>query len=364
MAFAKFTNQEGLLCMSLLGHHSLDALPTAQATLDAAGESQASIGYIIWDDGLSHTVSSSGGKVYFRVGTVTWATAGSTLKIGIQDVTSGLEDGSYDVYDELVQGTDSIASNTLVTATMSSGSKVIANDSLIAVIVELTTRNGADSITCTRTTGGGGIPYASVDSGSGPAKVVGMPLIAIEADDGTFGWFHQSTIPHQETFTSFNNGSAADEYAMIFKLPFKCTINRLIADIGEIDPGETGELILYSNPTSATPIAERVYSHDGDTFGTPGAAFARTWVPITEFTLEANTEYAVAYRPTSVANRSIRRITTIPSVNARKSTPFGTTLFGGTRADNAGAFTTSTTDWPSMGFQINKIDADRRRSML
>jgi len=358
MALQDFPNKQGILITPLISQSGMDNIVLTQTTMDAVGESTSYLGHLLWEDGASHTVSSAGGKIYLLFTVVSaWANVGTNLRVGIQDLTSGLEDGTFDVFDDLVPGTDTLTADVIKTVTMSSGTKTIAHSDLIAVVIEMTARGGTDAVSPARVTANAGMPYCAVDSGVGVTRSASMPFCLIEADDGAVGWFHQACVPYTSTNTSFNSGSTPDEYALIFSLPFKATTNMLFANIGDVDAGENGEVILYSDPTG-TPVAERTYTHTGDNYGTIGNASGMLNAPITEFTLQPNTTYAVAYRPTTVANRILKRITSIPSANSRKTTPFGTTLLGGTRTDNTGAFATSTTDFPVLGLYVNKLSDD------
>lgn len=330
-----------------------------QTTMDAAGESTAYIGQLQWEDGGSHTVSSAGGKIHWMPPvSATFANAGTTIRIGIQDVvlTTGIEDGSFDVYKDLVGGTDPIAGAAPIATAMANGTKTIANNDIIAVVIEMTSRGGADAVAPGRVSSLGTLPYCTVDTGSGPGKNASAPLCMVEADDGALGIFYAAiTIPCGISTTSFNNGSAIDEYAIVFEVPVKCVIDALCGFIGEIDSGETGNLLLYTDPTG-TPTLQRTASIDPDVIGQVAAAVTGIIVPITEYTLEVGTLYAISYQATSAGNRSISRLTTHTNANLRKFSFFGTTLLGGSRADNTGAFSTTSDNWPNLGFLIKELD--------
>lgn len=358
MALQELGNKQGILLMPYIGSHSLDELTITATAIDAAGESTSFIGPLYWDTGpgTQHSVSSVTGKIYWTPNNVgAWANAATSVLVGIQDITAGVEDGAYDVSGGMVPGVNPLTVTSVTAVTMTTGTKIIQSGSVIGVVVEMTARGGADSFNPQRINAGGGLPYCAIDVGSGPVKSATMPICLIEADDGAIGWFHQSGVPYADTVTAFNSGSAADEYAMIFQVTGKGATNYLMVTIGEVDAGEAGEVVLYGDPTG-TPSVMATYIHDGDTFGVVGATVAPMWVPIGETILEPNTEYAVAYKATTAGNRSIRRITSMGPLNARNTTPFGTTLLGGTRADGTGPFATSTADFPVFGFMFNELD--------
>lgn len=346
-----------LLVFPYIGAEGIVALPTSQQVADAVGESTSYIGAIRWEDELSHTVSSAGGKIYWIPNAATFG-AGSTYRIGIQNVnlTTGLETGTFDVYKDLVGGTDTITAAVINTAVMATGTKTLAHNALIAVSLELIAHGGTDSVAPRRVNITSGFPYCTLDTGTGPVVNQTLPYCVIEADDGALGILGPAfTIPHVAANTSFNSSSAVDEYAMIFQVPVKMAINRLMGIIGELDAGETGNLKLYTDPLG-TPVAVRTVALVPETYAHRSSGTSHAMVLIAEYTLEPNTTYAIAYEATSTGNRELRRVTAIPSANCRKFTMFGTTLRGGTRADGTGAFTPSDTDWPVLGFAINKLD--------
>ena len=66
---------------------------------------------------------------------------GSTnLRIGLQDVTpaTGFEDGTFDVYADLVGGTDTIAEDVILATPMESGTKTVTHGDLLAIAIEMT----------------------------------------------------------------------------------------------------------------------------------------------------------------------------------------------------------------------------------
>ena len=63
---------------------------TTTVTLDAANEAGIYIGRIIWADGGSHTVDTSGSSsIAWRTGAATFSNAGTTAKVGLAAVDTG-----------------------------------------------------------------------------------------------------------------------------------------------------------------------------------------------------------------------------------------------------------------------------------
>jgi hypothetical protein len=267
----------------------------------------------------------------------------------------------FDTNGVLTGGVDPITAGAITTVAMSTGSKTVAHNALIAVVIEMTARGGADSVSPTRLEAGGanqaGLPYTTADTGAGPAKgTASLPFCLVEADDGAVGVLtNPFTVPFVGTNTSFNSSSNPDEHCLNFQVTAKVTISRLGAQLGELDAGETGNLRLYTDP-QGTPVSVASVAVDPDVFAQSGANVGWGWWNITPYELQPNTAYCIAYEATTTANRIIRRVTSIPTANIRKLSPFGTTMSGGGRQDGTGAFSTSTTDWPMLGFWVSKLD--------
>lgn len=337
-----------------IGIDGSTAITTTATNIDAANEGMSMIGAIQWDDGASHVVSSAGGKVHWIPGGVTFANAGTTIRVGIQDVASGLPDATYDVYKDLVGGTDTLTAGTLTATAMATGTKTIGHGDVIAMVITMTARGGADFVAPRRRDVVAAFPYCTINTGSGHVRNNAMPHCLIEADDGALGILGPTfTVPMLTESVAFNSGSTPDEYAIVFQVPFKCSIDHLCVHSGATSAGEDASLVLYTDPLG-TPTAQRTAVLD-PTLHRDGAP-ALLWQRVTEYTLEPGTTYAISYVAQSTGGRQLQRIT-IPTAGCRKFTMFGTTLQGGSRTDGTGAFgSLSTTAWMILGFAINKLD--------
>lgn len=278
-------------------------------TIDAAGESLFSIGRARLAGGSgSKTISAAGGgALYFPLAAVTFANAGTSLDLGIQDVVSGLEDGTYDVSATYVGGTDTITANQWLRVVMETGTKTIAHNDEIGVGITLTARGGTDAIAITQLSTFYsslrqlGYPTLTHDIGAGPALRAGCWTVVIEFDDGTLGWIDglQPNIGLLGAATvAFNSGSTPDEYALVGSFPYKCTLGSIGSRIADIAAADDFELILYSSPTG-TPVAERTVTFDASFIGTGNGSFIGT---IAAYEIAANTTIGIAIRPTTVNN--------------------------------------------------------------
>lgn len=363
MALQTFPNQFGsLICTYPSQPHFSPSISPSNSTLNAAGESAAIIGYVTLEGGSSggsKTISSSGGKIHWRSSTLTFSNAGTTIRVGINDVgVTGLEDGTHDVYKDLVGGTDTI-NNGLNSTAMASGSKTISHGDFIAVVIEMTARGGTDQITVP-VYGPFLIPYGTVDTGAGPTKSSNCMQVTIEFDDGTVGWIGNNfiipggTATGLGTNTTFNVSSNPDERALIFQLPFPCSIVAPYLYLSSIASTDDYEIILYSDPLG-TPVAKRTITVDADLEGSASGPNIKGFS--TPYSISANTKYALAVRPTT-ANSVGWSDWVYGGGNSHLLRPsvLGANWYLGTRTNQTGAFTETTTTLPIAGFFINQFD--------
>jgi len=322
-------------------------------TMDAAGESVTVIGIVALSTGpgTSKTISASGGAIYWRAGSAnTFANSGTTLRIGVQDVSAGLEDGTFDVSADLVGGTDTITNSSIMGTLMETGTKTIAHGDTIAVSMELIARAGADSVIATAFAQGNQLvnSYLSADTGSGPVASQNIGQFSLLFDDGTVGWILYN-IPALVTTTTFGNGSTPDEYATIFQTPFANTIVGISAILDNVASTDTFEAILYSTPLG-TPVAEVTITVAPTLVVSATADGTWEWLFTSPFTPAINTNYAVAIRPTSVNTISLFRLQFGTGNGANRAvTPLGTLWSEGTRSDATGAFSSSLINLPCIG---------------
>ena len=362
MALQAFANGQGFLLSPLPVFPFTTS--TGNMTIDAAGESAAIVGYINLSSGVgtSATVSAAGsGKMHVRMEAITFASGSTNVRIGVNDVgATGLEDGTHDVFADVTGGGGGLTGSTVNTVTMTSGTKTISHGDLVALVVEMTARGGTDSIVMPRSsTNGLVIPYATADTGSGPAKgAFGAPYIAIEFDNGVIGWMTNHMPRGVVAGSGFNSGSTPDEYALVFQVPFKASAVGIYALLSSLASTDDFEMILYSDPLG-TPVAERTITQDMDLADTNGEqVWSRTFA--TAYTLSANTDYAIAIRPTTANSVAIFEIGLgTNGANLRKATPFGTNCSRYTRTNQSGAFgSQSTILIPAFGLWVGSLSDD------
>lgn len=322
-------------------------------TINATGEYVAFIGRLILESGSSK-VFSNASKIYWTSGSITFANVATNLRVGIQDVgATGFKDGTFDVYADLVGGGGGVTADALITTSLTTGSKTIANGDLIAIVIELTARAGSDSIQvlvsaqtfCS-------FPYSTSDSGAGNTKSLANPMITIESDDGTLGWFAGATFAKKLNQVVFDVDDTPDEYANVFKLPVKVEVNALG---GIINCGSSAdyELILYGDPLGTPNALATVSVTSALTNPASGYTEFQLSSPIT---LERDVYYAVSARPTTTNPITLFH-QSYHNSNLRKPTLLGTNWSRYSRTGLSGAFSSEdNTIVPFLGVIANKWD--------
>jgi hypothetical protein len=339
----------------------------AAITVNAAGESVGIVGNVrIAGNASSKTISAAGsGRILWLTGTVTFATSGSTVRVGIQDVSlsNGLEDGTYDVYKEYVQGTDTISVGYNI-ATMGSGSKTLSDGDVIAIVVEMPVRNGVDSITVGVTAPGitaananQGFPYGTSDTAALAKQVNSVLYAVISFDDGTAGWI-QGASPLRDVTTgvSINSGSTPDEYCNIFSVPYKMQISGISVQAANIASTDAFEVILYTDPLG-TPVATVTVTPDQDVVSATTGNSIHMF-HITPTTLTPNVTYGVALRPTTTNNITFYSVNVVAQSVAdmiKGALPLPNCKVG-TRTNQTGAFSDQNNLIPIMVLDVCGLD--------
>jgi hypothetical protein len=330
-------------------------------TLDATGEKTSFIGNMIWDDGGSHTVSSAGGKIHFRTGSaVTFADGSTTLDVGIQDVSTttapAQPDGSYDVKDTITGGDPELTSSSdaaWVTATMSTGTKTIANFQKVAIVFDLTARGGTDSLILAEVQGVGNMTNPTIATnltGTWTIATPGRGIAVVESDDGHFGTLLGTLPIIANTARSFSDATNPDEEGFVFQVPTERKVNAVVLNIQTGNANADFDIHIYSDPFG-TPTSVASASVEGAQGNS--AARSPSFFPLdAEVTLSADTNYVLSVRATGSS-----AVTTVYDTiaNASYRDLLGLTACGRTTRDGGtGAFAaTTTTEFPLFGLIVN-----------
>lgn len=341
-------------------------LGAAGASLNLATEEVFCIGQVFFKARTgSKVISSAGGRIFWLTASgVTFVDAATNLRVGIQDVNaSGQPDGTFDVFDDLVGGTDTIASSALQNTAMSSGSKTINYGDTVAIGMVMTARGGADQVTVDRVDMQIGLPGQSRTFPYGFHLATKNPEVAqflIKFDDGTYGWIHANPLRWNTNNTAptgitYSNASTPDEYAGVFQFPFAVQIDGIGVSVGGVASADSYELILYSDPMGTPAVIESV-APDPDIIGvTNTVPYFR--LLSTPRLLAANTKYAIALRPTT-ANTIVWGHLSLDSgfEEIKNAQPFST-LQMASRTDQSGAFAeTNVIHLPLISLSISGID--------
>ncbi len=293
-------------------------LPTA-GTMDAAAEKVAMMGHVYWHGApaAAKTMNSTS-KIHFRTGTVTFANAGTTLRVGLQDVATGTgppiqPDGTFDVYVDLVGGGVGLTSaddNDPVSVSLStSGSKSVTHGDLIAVVFEMTARAGVDSVVLLGGPNGNGLlgysqmPLCSNYTTSWPnvAASAPAPMVMLEASDGTLGVLMGGGYYGPGSAYVYQASSTPDERGLIFQVPFRCTVNSIYLSTGGNAAAADGALKLYSDPLG-TPVEMASITLLGERGGNVVDERMTQYMLASEQTLEPNTNYCISYLASGTAD--------------------------------------------------------------
>lgn len=337
------------------------------STIDAANEYFDQYGYLHWvgtPQPATKDVTSGGGAIVTSFGTVTFANGTTNMRIGIQDVDVATGrpargDGTYDVSADLVGGTDTVTSDTLRNTAMETGSKSIAEGQLICVRTEFTARGGADSVVVNAfSTASNHLPGCTANTGV-VANVVGIPNLLVLADDGTVGYLLGSGLAETITVRTFDSATAvSDEYASLVSWPFSVDVYGMLIRGRTTTAAGVLDCMLYTTPLG-TPAAQRTTSVDTDQESGAGAS-GNLWVAFSSpYTVPANTQVALAVRPTTATSDVTVFDLDIGAISsgANLYKGLGGTWSKGTRLDNTGAFSEDTGAFMSIGAIVTAVDS-------
>lgn len=330
--------------------------------LDATGEKICMGGYVsmLGDASGSKTVSSSGGSIAVLTRGVGWASAGTTVRFGLQDAdpttSTTTPDGTYDVYGDLVQGTDSVSSYTWTSAAMSSGSKSITHGDMVCVVLDMVTRNGSDYVYLFSASAGlSQITSTSrlyTTSWQTPQPVV--PNVLITCDDGTLctlaGAFVVSSPFGVE---SFSNSTNPDERGVLLYVPWTCKVDAMrFYATTEGNVNADYDARIYSDPLGTPSQLLSISVEGAYSSSTSDSSTRECLIPFAPIDLSPGW-YGLVLKATGTAAVKMGKA----SVNSASYKD----LFGAcskiTRNNETGAFTeTDTSTYMGFALSISSID--------
>ena len=339
--------------MYLPGPPFVGVSPTFGTTLilDASGEKAAFVGRFFHKDGASKNIA----KVGFRFGAVTKG-ATTDIQVSLQDVnaTDAFPDETAD--QSVTVGNANITANTWREVTLGAARATVAPGTLLAVVFEYATFNAADSVVINSVlsftnTSDYLQSYCALKAGAGPtwALVTGMiPNVVLGCDDGTYGGLEAGQCCAALNANTFNSGSTPDEYALIFQVPFPCTVDGgwVIVDAdGDFD------MVLYDG-TSA--MSNGTVSQDKDNRSATGTRYHFFTFP-GQISLAANHDYYLSLKPTSATNLT-NYTYDVNTAAYMQALDGGTPMQYTTRTDAGSWAAATTTRRPWCGLRLMGLD--------
>jgi hypothetical protein len=331
-------------------------------TMNAANHHNIYIGRVVTADGGSHTIDTSGSsKISFRTDSVTFANAGTTVKVGIAPVdTSNGPPGrannttnvvNYDVSASLTGGGGGLTNQAWHDITPDSGTKTIANGDLVAVVHQMTARAGADTVSIAYSISQmqTNRPLITGYGGSYSARV-GVPNVLITFSDGTLGWIEGGSIFTTLNQRTWNSGSATKEYGQLYQLPFPYKLCGLYGIFGAANDCD---IIAYTDPLG-TPVASKTASMDANTMFSTGAGNVFREFFDSPLSVAAGTPIGAVYKPG--ASNVTASYKTLNNAAHRVADPWGTSGYGISRASGAFANANSSLDHYHIGLIISAYD--------
>lgn len=322
--------------------------------IDATGEKVAIIGRVWNKDHTTKNIT----KVGFRFGVVTKA-GGSALTVSLQDVN--LAAGGPYQPDETQDQTVAIAnadagfvSNSWYQTNALSAVRSVAFGEHLAVVVEYdgAGRLAADAVNLT------GLQVAAsnrfLTSGmalktAGWAVSTAQSNVILEFDDGTFGTLSESLPYSTFAVLAYNSGSAADEVALEFTVPFSCKVDGAYVIMATAFAASDFDVVLYDGTTVLATA-----SSDGNTAEATGTNRVHV-VTFAEQTLVPGTVYRLSLKPTTTNGVSLHYFE-VAAANHMQALPGGTSWVYTTRVDAGAWAAPTTTRRPWAGLRISALD--------
>ncbi len=285
---------------------------TDAMTLDADEEEAQYIGRVhIHGGATGKTFGTSGSKVsWLSGGSITFQSS-ATLRVGVKkaasvDATAGpsaratIGAAAFDVYDDLIGGTDTISSTTWRNDAMSAGTPFTVNDGdLIAVCFHLDIVSAAQSVKIRSQSTASVLVFPAatlVTSGPTYTGQTAYPNIVLTFDDGTLGWLTGPVLSN--VFSAATTIGNTNIGANIFQFPFDVKIDAIATQILLNTNTANFAYDIYSTPLG-TPVQDYAVAEDANITGTVTGNRMYFHHMTSRYTMSANTAYAVGVRQTT-----------------------------------------------------------------
>lgn len=298
------------LPMLPVGFGSNSNVSAVDITLDADEEEFQVIGRVRVDGGGSKTFGTSGSKIAWLPGASITFQSEATLRVGVKksttiDATAGpaaratIGAAAFDVYDDLIGGTDTITSTTWREETMSAGTPfTVANGDLLALCWHLDIVSAAQSVKIRSTAAAvsaSRFPASTlVTSGPTYTAQTAFSNAIITFDDGTLGWLDLCFAFSVGGTNSATIGNG-NIYGNVFQVPFSCKVDGIAAGL---TPGGDFALDLWETPLGTPSLVESI-SFDANILTAASSGGIVLGSLATPRTLTIGTDYVVGVKQTS-----------------------------------------------------------------
>jgi len=284
------------------------------ATLDADEEEYQIIGAVHIEGGGSKTFGTSGSKISWLPGASITFQSSATLRVGVKKasqistsagppVRATIGAAAFDVYKDLVGGTDTIASTTWRDDSMASGTPFsVVDGDLIAIAFHLDIVSAAQSIKIRQAANVDIAAYlfpgfTLVTSGPVYAALAQVNNTLLTFDDGTLGWIDPIHLFSVIDVAAGPIGNT-NIWGNVINLPFSCKIDALYAQVNSLTAAADFSLCLYQTPFG-TPTLVEAMTLDGNALAANNVYRSVTRNFTTKRELLKNTNYVIGIRQDS-----------------------------------------------------------------
>jgi hypothetical protein len=319
--------------------------------------------------GTTKTFGTAGSAIGWLPATVTF-NAVSTLRIGIKKAatfdnangppgraTAGT--AAFDVYKDLVAGTDTITTSTWNNTAMASGSGFsVTQGDKVAVCFNLSKSSGTSSIQVRHNSSNASnqeLPFCLTITSSGTVFTqtsAAFPNVRITFDDGTIGWIAAAGIfSAASTNVSIANGNI---YGNVIQLPWTCTVDAIASIAAQITGDSTVGIWQTPNsaPSAMTGGTVGLLAKNMGNASTRGLFAQLPGEP----QLTANTAYFAGVAPTTASGATVAKYL-VDNVKDFQASGLDSNTFSAlSTAGGAVAATTSGKERASIMVRVSQID--------